>query len=611
MGRSNGVRKRATSLACTVCRKRKLKCNGNKPCGTCLRLNTPKECIYSIDKRKDKRKIQNGSKVFLFKNNNVNNGSNSTLENIGQSEDPASHIYKEGTPQFDSDIDISRFGTNDAVIFNNDGWNASLPVDFNFDEFNTETTDFDDFLKLLGDNSPLTEQKGLSYSPTVTSVNGMAKATESEDHALTRSRLIDVLFENELHAVPGISKWHLFELESRYPNLECTEGNSDEKFLLSTVFCLGSLTIRKRELLNHSNIENSPLLSENSISKLTTDAFKYYNVAKKLVPDLLSHPTIDGFCGLVLMANFMTMMISLERQLYLSINALQLAVALNLNDSIKCKEFLESNSDGIGVILLFWNIWCSSCMLATIHGKNPFITLEQITTPLPCEICPRNKTNDLPINFMQIRIKLATLQSKIFQQLYTSSTTNEVPFVDLEKEFEEVSIHITRLKGFPIFEEHLFYRSRVLMLELSCLRAQASFLLYRPYLISGKSLQAVTMAKSIIHEIWSQFTKQFPDNEKERHEHLDWNFCYPLRTASLTLCISCIILLRYKQVVQFLEGTELFEYVLAMEILQDLVQVLPIEQNLIDVVKYPVSPVQLSGDSFVEFWGRILYKTSS
>lgn len=607
MDRPKDARKRSISLACTVCRKRKLKCDGNKPCGRCIRLNTPKECIYDIDKRKDKRKIKNGSKVFLFKNNTIDNGNNSILENKGLNEDLSSHIYEKEAPKFDSDIDISRFGTNDAVIFNNDGWDTSLPIDFDFDEFNTETTDFDDFLKLLGDNSPSKEQKSLSYSPTAIGLSGVVKETESEDNAPTRSRLIDVLFENELHSVPGISKWHLYELESQYPNLECTEGDSDEKFLLSTVLCLGSLTIRKRELLNHSNIDNSPLLPENSISKLTTDAFKYYNAAKTLVPDLLSHPTIDGFCGLVLMANFMTMMISLEHQLYLSINALQLAVALNLNDNTKCKELLESNSDGIGVILLFWNIWCSSCMLATIHGKNPFITLEQITTPLPCEISPRNKTNKLLIDFMQIRIKLATLQSKIFQRLYTSSTANEVPFVNLEREFEEVSLQITRLKGFPIFEEHLFYRSRVLMLELSCLRAQASFLLYRPYLITGESLQAVTMAKSIIHEIWSQYTKQFPDNEKERHERLDWNFCYPLRTASLTLCISCIILLRYKQVVQFLKGTELFEYILALEILQDLVQVLPIEQNLIDIIKYPISPVQLSGDSFVEFWGRILY----
>lgn len=59
--------------------------------------------------------------------------------------------------------------------------------------------------------------------------------------------------------------------------------------------------------------------------------------------------------------------------------------------------------------------------------------------------------------------------------------------------------------------------------------------------------------------------------------------------------------------VQFLKGTELIEYILALEILQDLVQVLPIEQNLIDIIKYPISPVQRSGDSFVEFWGRILY----
>ncbi|CAI7283938.1 BAD_collapsed_G0017990.mRNA.1.CDS.1 [Saccharomyces cerevisiae] len=126
------------------------------------------------------------------------------------------------------------------------------------------------------------------------------------------------------------------------------------------------------------------------------------------------------------MANFMTMMISLEHQLYLSINALQLAVALNLNDNTKCMELLESNSDGIGVILLFGTFG---------------VLLEQ-----------------------SLNVRAIMFKSSSF------------------------------------------------------------FSLYRPYLITGESSQAVTMAKSIIHEIWSQYTKQFPDNEKGKVRTFDWNF---------------------------------------------------------------------------------------
>ena len=337
---------------------------------------------------------------------------------------------------------------------------------------------------------------------------------------------------------------------------------------------------------------------------------KYYNVAKILVSDLLLRPTIDGFCSLVLIASFITIMISLEDQLSLSKNFLQLAVVLNLNNSEKCEEFLESKGYGIDVILLFWNLWCSSCMLATIHGRSPFITLQNITTPLPYELHSGNENSALSLDFTQHRIKLAEMQGMVFQQLYTSNTINELQFINLEREFEQVSIQVTRLKGSSIFKEHLFYRSRVLMLELSCSRAQTSFLLYRPYLISGKSVQVVTMAKSIIHEIWSYYTKKFSNNEKERRKHLDWNFCYPIRTASLTLCVSCIILLKYKQVMRFHGDIEQFEYALALEILQDLVQILPIEQKLLDLVKAPVNSQWPSDDNFVNFWALKLNEKS-
>lgn len=122
-------------------------------------------------------------------------------------------------------------------------------------------------------------------------------------------------------------------------------------------------------------------------------------------------------------------------------------------------------------------------------------------------------------------------------------------------------------------------------------------------------------AKSIIHEIWSHYTKQFPKNEKEIIEHLDWNFCYPFRTASLTLCVSCVILLRYTQAIKFLEDSDLFEYVLAIEILQDLIQLLPIEQKLTDLIKASSEPkgttIGSNSDSFVEFWGCMLDWNSS
>ena len=611
------LKKKAVSLACTVCKKRKLKCDGNTPCGRCNKLKTPEKCSYCTDRRKDKRKIQNGSRVFVFKNQNISNENKFLERNEERSEDLLSDKTRIETAELEPDI--PEFETTGISAADTGIWDNSLPADFNFNDFSTEGAGIDDFLKLLGDSFFPMRQEGTSYSPCATDSNiltsGVTGVTESENYTINRSHLINILFEDESHAPPGISKKHLLDLELRYGDLESIEGSSDEKFLLATSLCLGSLTIRKRELLNQSSSDDYPLLSENGIPTLTADAYNYYTFAKALIPDLLPSPTIDGFCGLVLMANFMTMMISLEGQLYLSINALQIAVALNLTNGEKCKELLELNADGVGLILLFWNIWCSSCMLTSFHGRRPFITLEDITTPLPCELKLDNKRSELSIQFMQLRIQLAAIQGRIFKQLYISGPTNKDQFVRLQNELEEVSIQINRLKSCPVFEERLFYRSRVLMLELSSFKAQTSFLLYHPYLICAKSLEAVNAAKSIIHEIWSHYTKQFPKNEKEIIEHLDWNFCYPFRTASLTLCVSCVILLRYTQAIKFLEDSDLFEYVLAIEILQDLIQLLPIEQKLTDLIKASSEPkgttIGSNSDSFVEFWGCMLDWNSS
>lgn len=405
MFRPDRVKKKAVSLACTVCKKRKLKCDGNNPCSRCNKLKTPEKCSYCTDRRKDKRTIQNGSRIFVFKNQNISNENNLLEKNDEHLLSDKSRIQ---TAELEPNINISEFDTSEIEIVDTGIWNNSLLTDFDFNNFSTEGADVDDFLKLLGDSSFPIGQEGLSYFPDTigpnTLTSDVTEATESDDYTIKRSHLINILFEDESHAPPGISKKHLLELELRYGDLESTEGSSDEKFLLATSLCLGSLTIRKRELLNQSSSENYPLLSEDGIPKLTADAYKYYTFAKALIPDLLPCPTIDGFCGLVLMANFMTIMISLEGQLYLSINALQIAVALNLNNREKCKELLELNADSVGLILLFWNIWCSSCMLTTFHGKKPFITLEDITTPLPCELQFSNKKCELSINFMQLRI---------------------------------------------------------------------------------------------------------------------------------------------------------------------------------------------------------------
>lgn len=280
----------------------------------------------------------------------------------------------------------------------------------------------------------------------------------------------------------------------------------------------------------------------------------------------------------------MSIMISLEGQLYLSLNALQVAIALGITKNESAQELIKSNITGSGLILLFWNVWCSFCMLTTSLGRESFLMLSQISTPLPCKMPLFVDIDELSLSFMQLRVQLADIQTRVFSELYVSATVNMLCLENLEGELEKISKEVEHLRSYPIFEESLFFRSRVLMLELSSFRAQTCFLLYRPRLISRYSLQAVTVANSIIHQIWGHYTQQNSHNKDDIIKHLDWNFCYPLRTASITLFISCLILLRFKKSTTFLQERNFFEYKLALEVLGHLVQLLPIQKNLLDLI---------------------------
>ena len=160
-------------------------------------------------------------------------------------------------------------------------------------------------------------------------------------------------------------------------------------------------------------------------------------------------------------------------------------------------------------------MWCTDLIryvavsythLDVYKRQQPFLNLEDITLPAPYKMQLTTGSSALSINFMQLRIQLATLQTKIFQKLYVSGSVNKVSFLEIERELSVLSTQITNMKSHPIFDEELFYRSKVLMLELSCLKAHNAFLLYRPNLLQKKSLHAVDAAKHIIMEVWSHYT---------------------------------------------------------------------------------------------------------
>ncbi|QEU59503.1 hypothetical protein KDRO_C00210 [Kluyveromyces lactis] len=589
-------------MACLECKKRKQKCDGQKPCGRCTKLNV--KCVYGTDRRKDKRKNKDGSNMFIFKNQTLCNDKISGVVPHSSSHDTimTKETWEPSYPLFSDDV-------NSADIISIENTDGSVPLQFDLDFTSLESCDVNDFLRLIGDTFPANNaeilemnQMGDFNTPSIS----QSIQDDKSQFAIQRNRLIDVIFGNDSHTPPGILREHILELSERHKDLEAVDFDNNGKFLLSTVLCLGALTLRKRELLNRDSNQPSP----SGIPEVAAGAYKYYTIATDLIPAVHAAPNIDGFCGLVLMANFMTIMIPLEGQLYLSNNALEVAVALNLHKRENYDEMIVSNPAQLGVFLLFWNLWCSSCMLATLLGKQPFLALDNISLPPPHQMKPTISPSPLSINFMRLRIQLATLQTKIFQRLYVYGSLNKVLFQEIETELSLLSTQISNMKSYPIYDEGLFYRSKVLMLELSCLKAHNAFLLYRPNLIQKKSLHAVEAAKHIILEIWSHYTKQFPKNEKDLVDHLDWNFSYPLRTASLTLSISCVILQKYQQSLHFLEEYGIFEYNLALGVLNDLIQVVPIEKRLINLLTVSRATVEDSNESNREdslrFWTNML-----
>lgn len=561
-----------------------------------MKLNV--QCVYGTDRRKEKQRRKDGSTMYIFKNQTICNNTNDvTALKVINEDDPV--VTEQNTEENDRDF----FGGIPlmAKSISRDG---SPPFDFGLTSL--ESCDINSFLKFIGE--PLPSDDGNTLGSNISEdgyTQPRSSIVENPLEFMQRNRFIEAIFANDSHTLPGLQKNHILELSERHADLSSIDFDDNGKFLLSTVLCLGALTLRKWELLN----SKSDQPKRSIIAEATAVAFNYYTIATDLIPSILAAPEIDGFCGLVLMANFMTIMIPLKGQLYLSKNALEVAVALNLHKRTSYDNTLVSDPNQLGIFLLFWNLWCSSCMLATLQGKQPFLSMDNISLPTPLEMIPILSVNSLSIHFMQLKVQLATLQAKIFKQLYVHSSINKLAFLELERELDLLSAQVKDMKSRPIYEEKLFYRSKVLMLELSCLKSQISFLLYRPELLRGESLRAVHAAKLIILELWSHYTKKFARNEKDLLDHLDWNFSYPLRTASLTLSISCMILQKYQQSLSFLSEDAIMEYTLAMEVLNDLVQVVPIEKTHVRLLTIPRSTTAHSAEQNQEdslrFWTSV------
>ncbi|CUS24355.1 LAQU0S15e02630g1_1 [Lachancea quebecensis] len=608
-------KRKAGHRACALCKLKKLKCDGNNPCGRCTKSGVPKECKYGLDKRASRFDKKNGVKAFIFKSSSF--GAQYPSEGSPQNE-AVTHSLPEqklGTaPESSGDIVQDTFPLFDETRdLENDMWDLK-PMEFDLSSFSLQEIGFDDFLRVFDDSSVsicIQDRDCCSLCPeTADMTQGFGSGgNDDQESKLKRSDFIEILFQSDHHAPPGISKNHLLELEKRHKNLQNSAADSNDIFLLSTVLCLGALTMHKRELLHCSSTQNEGLVSKGFMPNRVARAFEYYTISKNLIPKVLSCPSIDGFCGLVLMANFMTMMVPLEEQFYLSANALQIAVSLKLHKQEMFDELVEINSHNVGLFFLFWNIWCSSCMLASFLGVKPVLSLADMSLPLPLDMAVAENMSFLSLTFVQLRIQTASFLNKVSNHLFTEGPMTSITFMGLEEELHDISNQIVKLKSLPIMDEHTYHRCRLFILELASMESQAALLLYRSNLLCKRSFEAVHFAKRIVYEIWSHYTKQFEKNERDLINHLDWNFSYPLRTAFLTLWIACIVLRKYQQHLCFIQNDNLTEYTLAIEVLQDLVKLLPIHQNLLALLNSPHEGNEsqhLAPDQSLQFWMSML-----
>ena len=241
-------------MACLECKKRKQKCDGQKPCSRCAILSV--QCLHGTDRRKDKRKVKDGSNMFIFKNQTLCNRKNHGTAAPVLSHDiaMAKDAHVPSYPYFHEEISPTDILSIDSTF-------RSAPMQLEGDFSSLKSCDVNDFLRLIGDTFPVNDMDILGMKPTANSdVQSISRSARDEklQVAIQRRRLIDVIFGNDSHTPLGIRKEHILELSERHEDLEVLDFDNNGKFLLTTVLCLGALTLRKRELLNRDSNQPTP-----------------------------------------------------------------------------------------------------------------------------------------------------------------------------------------------------------------------------------------------------------------------------------------------------------------------------------------------------------------
>ncbi|KAJ3214199.1 hypothetical protein HK099_006990, partial [Clydaea vesicula] len=120
-------RGKISSKACNFCRKKKIKCTGNKPCKSCIDNNS--DCVFSekVKKRGPKEKIKYGENFTLIKLENTNTFLGTSNKDVSMNLNEIlkvyeNHFYNILEPPIPSHSYIQEFSTDEAlsIFINNE-----------------------------------------------------------------------------------------------------------------------------------------------------------------------------------------------------------------------------------------------------------------------------------------------------------------------------------------------------------------------------------------------------------------------------------------------------------------------------------------------------------
>lgn len=542
--------------ACSRCKLKKLKCDGLVPsCSRCHELGL-QSCYYPPDKRVDKRRILNGQSAFVFKHSNDRKRAirqfPPSIDHNEKTSSKFSGILTTSSLQF-PDNNVLELPKNPDQLstqtWSEIGEIGELPCDFDIDQF---------FQYLDGSLNLESYDKSIKNSevPIYETCNG---------EAASRQTLIDAVFENEDHTPQSISR-AMIELIAL-----TAQVSEDESFLLSTVLTLGALTLAKRDFVEQ---RSKQLLSGDNLEHplrapfVASEAYIYFLQAREYIPKMVENPTRHGFRGLSLISNLMSMLLTTESQMYVSYHALHVAVSIGLDKL----AVLDAHSDDFGLVIALWEIWSATCMLSSFHGVLPPIKREDIKATLDLNIVPEYAST-----FFQLRVQLAELLC----QVTTISHPPEAHMSDAEmrRALMALMLRMNNLEEQYATDEHTFKRQELLILELKCWKSQVNMLSSLPSMVLKVNVRAVVEARNIIKELWSYYN---PDSivEGSMLAHLDWNFTYPLRTATICAFTATTVISRFISSEAYLTY-DYFEYQLGRKVLITLTSIMPVNKHFL------------------------------